>query len=238
MPVEGGRSVLSDDYKSSELYQKLNELKPDILIVDRIWMTLYRMIDDLDCKKVFISSLTDKSFFSIDTPDIQIEFNENQYDKVIAIEPFDVPFNAEQINPLIIRNRNEIFTRETALEKLKLSGEKKICFIGMNFQPGHFEKLKEKYSYMEKEGEYEVIYSTNIYGEGIFPIADYYNAIDLLICPPTYNHFWESRFFNKKAVFEKVPVRFCDLDLRINKFSDYTFKENGADQLADILISL
>ena len=144
----------------------------------------------------------------------------------------------EQVNPLIIRNRNEILPRNTALNKLGLNGNKEVCFIGVNYKHGYLEKLKEKYSYIKDEGDYDVIYSTNMYGKGIFPIADYYNAIDLLICPATYNHFWESRFFNKKTIFETVPVNFCDLDLRIKECSNYEFKENGADQLADILLNL
>ena len=60
--------------------------------------------------------------------------------------------------------------------------------------------------------EFPSFYSTNIYGDGIFPIADYYNAIDLLICPPTYNHFWEARFFNKD-----VTIIWCIISSSISK---------------------
>jgi hypothetical protein len=106
----------------------------------------------------------------------------------------------------------------------------------MNFQPGYFENLKKHYDYLKRQG-YDVVYSTNIYGGGIFPIADYYNAIDLIISSPTYNTFWEARYFKKEAVFEKVPVRYCDLDRRIRKCSDFDFDDNGADQLARIIAS-
>ncbi len=238
LPVGKIGDLLGNKFESSHICKTLKGLKPDILIVDRMWMTLYRIIEELNCKKIFICSQVNKNLFFLKLPDKTFDFQTVQYDRTIAIEPFKSSIKMEQVNPLIIRNKDEILPKETALNKLGLTGNKKICFIGMNFKSGYFEQLKQKYSYIEDEGEYDVIYSTNIYGKGIFPIADYYNAIDLLICPATYNHFWESRYFNKKAIFEKVPVNFCDLDLRIKEFSNYQFEENGADQLADIILNL
>ena len=166
-----------------------------------------------------------------------LSFRNEHYDRVLAIEPFESSLAMEQINPIIIRNRDEIYSRESALEKLGLSGDKRVCLIALNFKDGYFERLKDKYSYLEGEG-YDVIYTTNLRGSGIFPIVDYYNAIDLIICAAGYNQFWEVIYFNKEAVFENVPLRYSSTERRINECQEYYFDENGADQLVDIMTNL
>jgi UDP-N-acetylglucosamine:LPS N-acetylglucosamine transferase len=79
-----------------------------------------------------------------------------------------------------------------------------------------------------------MVYSTNYQG-GLFPVLDYFNAFDLLICSAGYNAFWEARFFDKEAIFIPVPRRFEDQRKRVEENLDYTFKENGADQLVDMI---
>ncbi len=237
IPKEDDTDLLTDNYRDSALYRALTALKPEILIVDRMWFTLYNIVDALSCKKIFISSQVIDRFFSLQLPDKTLRFKPEQYHQVIAIEPFTSAITMEQINPLIIRNKDEILEREVALQKLGFTGDRKVCFIGMNFREGYFQKLKEKYAYLEREG-YDVIYSSNLEAEGIFPIADYYNAIELIISSATYNIFWESRFFNKEAVFEIVPVKFCDLNRRLRECMDYEFENNGADELVEILMNV
>ncbi|MBN2041128.1 MAG: hypothetical protein JW864_13880 [Spirochaetes bacterium] len=237
IPKENEPDLLSDNFYDSTLYQTLIELNPDMLIIDRMWFTLYRIIDELTCKKVFICSQVVDKFFRIMLKDNPIVFKPEQYDKLIAIEPFQSIIKMDQVNPLIIRNIDEIKGRNDALSLLGLNGKKKIAFIGVNFKQGYLEGFKKNYSYLEDE-DYDVIYSTNINGEGIFPVADFYNAIDLMICSATYNFFWETQYFSKEAIFETVPVNFCDQEKRLRECSDYKFTENGADQLVNILMNL
>ena len=62
--------------------------------------------------------------------------------------------------------------------------------------------------------------------------------LKVIISSATYNHYWEAKFFNKDAIFEVIPVSFCDHDRRLKECKNYEFKENGADQLVDILLNL
>jgi hypothetical protein len=237
VPQENHVSLSAESYTESSLFNAIIAADPDILIVDRMWFTLREFIRDLPCKKIYITIQVYGHMFHIELPNQTLHFDREQYDRVIAIEPFSCSIEMEQVHPLIIRNRNEILTREKALETLGLSGEKKIGFLGMNFEPGYFEELAEKYGYLEEEG-YDMVYSTNLQQGGIFPIADCYNAIDLVVSAATYNQFWETRYFEKEGIFETVPVRFCDQARRLRECSDYTFEENGADQLADIIMNM
>ncbi|MBN2402179.1 MAG: hypothetical protein JXN64_07245 [Spirochaetes bacterium] len=237
IPKESEFELLSNEFQNTLLYQRILELKPDVLIIDRMWFTLYKIIEEFTCKKIFICSQVIDKFFKINLKNSPLAFKPDQYDKIISIEPFKSPIQMELVNPLIIKNKNEIMSKDEARTLLGVNNDKKTVFVGVNFKEGYLDEFKSRYSYLENEN-YNLIYSTNINGEGIFPVADYYNAIDLLICSATYNFFWETRYFNKKAYFETVPVNFCNQEKRLNECYDYTFSENGADQLADILLNL
>ncbi len=236
LPVENHDILLTEKFRYSKLFTAVADINPDILIVDRVWYATLRLIDELSCKKVFITSQVIEKFFSMELPDGTIFFQGDKFHRVIGIEPFPNDLIEEYVNPLIIRNRDEIFSRNEALAGLGVTGEKPVAMVAVNFKKGYLEEFKERYGSLE--ADHEVIYTTNINGGGIFPMADYYNAIDLVAAPPTYNTFWEARYFNKRALFHPVPVRFCDLEQRVRDLSDYEFDENGADQLAEILLSL
>lgn len=238
IPFEDEFVLTKDNYQNSVLYKTLLELKPDILLVDRMWFTIYHFIDELPCKKIFFSIQVNDRFYRIEMPGGTLCFKNEQYDRVLAIEPFKSVIEMEMINPIIIRNRDEIYERETALKKLNLNGDKPVCIIALNYKEGYFEKLKNKYLYLEKEG-YDVIYTSNLAGGGIFPIVDYYNAIDLVICAGGYTQFWEVIYFNKEAVFEtSLPMHFTDLKWRVENCQEHYFDENGADQLVDIIMKM
>ncbi|MBN2159956.1 MAG: hypothetical protein JW807_11220 [Spirochaetes bacterium] len=94
----------------------------------------------------------------------------------------------------------------------------------------------KKYAHLEKEG-YNMVYTTNYQG-GIFPVVDYFNAFDLLICAAGYNQFWESKYFGKKAIFETIKGNFSSQEKRIKMGRRFKFDINGADQLVDIILGL
>ncbi len=83
-----------------------------------------------------------------------------------------------------------------------------------------------------------MIHTTNIKGGGIFPIVDYFNAIDLIIGAAGYTQFWEVVYFDKEAILETFPLRFSSMKWRLKECSNYSFKENGSDQLVDIMLNI
>jgi hypothetical protein len=236
IPAEGEEQLSKENYHSSHLYKALTGLKPDVLIINHLWFTMYSFADEFRCKKIYISDHAEDRFFTVPLADRKLHFDKNNFDRVFAIEPFKCRIEMEQIDPLIIRNRDEIMPKETALEALNLDDGKKIAFYGFNGNPGDFEKYKSKYDYLKDVG-YNLVYSTN-YREGLFPLADYYNAFDLMICGAGYNQFWEVVYFNKEAVFETTPLYYSSQERRILECQEYYFEENGADQLAEIIMGM
>ncbi len=236
IPVESEDVLIAGDPEDSILFQTLKRLKPDVLLVDLMWFSLFNIIDRFPCKKIFLSRQVADKFFTISLKNDLLKFNPDQYDRIIATEPFASCTNMEQINPVVLRNRGEIMSKTAALKKLGLSGDKPVCLTAYNGKPEEYQSVQKTYSYLEDEG-YRMVYSTN-YESGIFPVVDYFSAFDLLITGGGYNSFWEAVYFEKEAIFIPFPRNFEDQKKRIDEYKGIPFKENGADQLADIIMEL
>ena len=236
IPVEGEDKLSKKNYPDSELYRTLTSLSPDILLIDLLWFSTYHFIEELPCKKIFLWQRMDERFFTINLPDGAISFRPESYNLVLAIEPFKGEGPKRQVNPLIIRNRDEILPREQAVKELKLDESHKNCLLAINARPGDFDKARKRFSYLRDLG-YRMVTTTNYEG-GIFPVVDYFNAFELIICGASYNSFWEAIYFDKEAIFVPTRTSFVDGERLIREYRNYIFNENGADQLVDIVMSL
>ena len=233
IPIESDEELSEDSFKNSILFNTLNELSTDILIVDLMWFTLAEFIDTLQCKKIFLCVNQHYYFFSIKLPTGKLEFNPKQYDLLLKIEPFDSPYVMEEINPLIMLNPDEILSKDDACKSLGLDPGKNNALIAVNGKPGEFEEIRDSYKHLADKG-YHITTSSNHHG-GLFPAVNYLNAFDLIVTGGGYSSFWETRFLNKKAIYVPSERRFENITDRINLYSDYTFQTNGADQLAGII---
>ena len=236
IPPETSDRLTAKTYPGSRLYRELESLDADVLVVDQFWMALHHFLTRLPCRKVFFCRQIADSFFSISVPSGRLTFRPEDYDIVLASEPFESSIPRQQINPVVIRNHEEILPRAKALAALNLVEGEKACLFAYNGNPGEYERITKLYSYLADEG-YQMVYSSNYQG-GLFPAADYYNAFDLLISGAGYNSFWEAIYFQKEAVFIPVPTRFEDQRLRVDNLQEYHFQENGADQLVELILSL
>ncbi len=236
IPPEHEDRLRQDTFLDSILYKNLGTLKPDVLIVDLLWFPLDSFIRDLPCKKVFLCHYVVDSFFAAPLKDRTLYFRPEDYDRILAIEPFRNKIPFDEINPIVIRNRDELLSRKQACARLEIDGAGKNCLYAFNGNPGDFEKNKETYSHLEGEG-YSMVYTTNYQG-GLFPVVDYFNAFDLVICAAGYNQFWETKFFDKKAVYETIQGNFSSQEKRIKMGRRFKFDANGADQLVDIIAKM
>lgn len=150
-----------------------------------------------------------------------------------------VDIGARQINPIILRNRDEILPRKRALETLGIGQESGVpnCLFAYNGKPGEYETIRRKYSHMEEAG-YRMLFSTNYAGRGHFPIVDYFNAFDFIISGAGYNAFWEIVYFDKEAAFEPVARTFENQWWRVRECQEYYLDVNGADQLVELIMGL
>jgi len=237
VPVETEEELSPARSRKSVLFKTLSKLKPDVLLVNHTWFMVHSFIAGLPGKKLYLSDQAFDGHFRVPLPSGELVFDPGRYDRVIAIEPFDSAVPMERINPLVLRNRDEILPREKALKRLGLDGSKPVALYSLSGRPEYFDQFREKYSYLEGEG-YDVVYTGTWSSSWIFPAVDYFNAIDLIVCGAGYNQVWEANFFAKKALFELLDVHFSDQRLRLSASENFHFDINGADQLADIIIGI
>lgn len=235
LPPEGEEELSPSAYTESALYRALVSFKPDVLIVELHWFMVHAFIQTLPCRKIFLCREVAPEFFSIPLPGGAIAFRPDDYDLVLATEPFERPFPMEEINPIVLRNPDEIFSRAEACRRLGLDPAESICLFTFKEDPREELAARKTYSYLEEEGGYRMVYAAD-YENGLFPVADYFNACDYLVTGAGYNSFWEARWFRKEAIFLPMPRRFENQYRRVAELSDSTFDENGADQLARLML--
>lgn len=236
VPFENETQLSTEAYASSALYNAVVELDPDILIVTLHWFMLNSFIQELSCKKIFLCRQVDERFFSMPVGGKTLAFQPRDYDLALAIEPFPTSQPLRRINPLVLRNRDEILPRKDALRELGLTEGGNHCLFAFNGKPGEYERVKKMYSYLEDEG-YEMAYSTNYHG-GLFPAVDYFNAFEMLICGAGYNAFWEAVYFQKEAIFVPMPRRFENQSWRVEECQEYNFERNGADEVTELILGM
>lgn len=236
IPLEDDVQLSPKNYEKSALFKTITKLSPDVIIYDLLWFPMYHFIDTLPCKKILLCRLVFDNFFIINTTYGKLTIKPEQFDMLLSCEPFVCSIPMNQINPIILRNKNEIYPRDIALDKLNLDGSEPICVYAFNHHPEDFGKHLKKYSYFKDIG-YKMVYTTNYKG-GIFPLVDYFNAFDYIISGAGYNIFWEVIYFDKEAVFENFAMKFSSTEYRINSCQEYYFEENGADQLVDMILKL
>ena len=152
VPPENETSSSPENYASSALYNAITELNPDVLIVTMHWFMVSSFIRDLPCKKIFLCRQVDERFFTIPLGEQALCFQPQDYNLTLAIEPFQTSLPLRRINPIVIRNRDEILPRKEALKKLGLDEGGNHCLFALNGKPGEFEETKKMYSYLENEG--------------------------------------------------------------------------------------
>ena len=236
IPLEDEQQLSEQSWPASKLFQFLSSYRSDILLVDLLWFPLHHFIRELPGKKVFLCRQIDARYFSIDSPAGRISFRPEDYDLLLATEPWEPPFPMRPINPIVIRNREEILSRPEALKRLKLPDGCPCCLFAFTGAAEDVAGVKQMFAYLGEEG-YRMVYGSD-YPEGLFPIVDYYRAFDYLICGAGYNAFWEAVYFQKEAFFIPRPRHFEDQFRRVAECQEQQFEQNGADQLVELLAGL
>jgi hypothetical protein len=236
IPLEDEKQLSEQAWPASKLYQFLASYKPDVLLVDLLWFPLHHFIRELPGKKVFLCRQIDARYFTIESPAGNISCRPEDYDLALATEPWDPPFPMRQINPIVIRNREEILSRSEALERLELPDGCPCCLFAFTGAAEDVAGVKQMFAYLGEEG-YRMVYGSD-YPARLFPVVDYYQAFDYLICGAGYNAFWEAVYFQKEAYFIPRPRHFEDQYRRVAECQEYEFNENGADQLVELLAGL
>jgi hypothetical protein len=216
------------------LLSNIRHFEPDVLVVDLVWFLAQSLMDRIGCPTVLLMRSVTDAFLEFASGEMRLRFDASEFDLVVSIEPHAVVGAGVRTEPLVLRNPDELLSREEAAGLLELRAQDRNCLILQNGEPGEFSRLAAAYSYLEDAG-YRVYASTNFDQQGVFPAVEYYNAFDFIVTGAGYNSFWECVFLDKEAVFVPMPRVFEDQRERVETCSDYHFEVNGADQLVRLL---
>jgi hypothetical protein len=237
IPVRAQPELLFKYDRETELYILLKDLQPDILIVDSVWLAVFPILKDFRCSKIALFFWKPDSWFNLERPGYEtVRFNIEDYDYSVSCEP---GFNRKgfvNIEPVVVKNRDEIISRDDALNGLGFDGERKTCVIAHNGYRGEIDSIAGEAVIFEDDHQIKVL--TNEDGAGLFPLAMYANGIDYLIGGAGYNLFYEARYLGMKAKFIPKERRADDQFWRVKTNRDYSFAENGADVLVDMMMNL
>jgi hypothetical protein len=222
--------------RDTPLYHALTMLKPDILIVNQVWLHMFPILDDFDCVKVFTCRMAPDRWWHVPIPDNPITFTAEVYDLAYSIEPNYRYPGLTSVDPVIIRNREEILDVEAAAKGLGKKPGEKLCVIAHNGLPGEMKELYEGLSDLRET--YKILQMDNSRETGIFPIADYMAAIDLFVSGGGYNAFYEALYFNRPCRFLPFKRNKEDQTWRIDTNSQSRYEQNGADQIGGDIIEL
>jgi hypothetical protein len=234
IPLEDEHQLSAQTWPASKLYQSLAAYRPDVLLVDLLWLPLFHFTRELPFRKVFLCRQIDARYFTIELPGGRISFRPDDYDLLLATEPWVPPFPMRSINPIVVRNRDEILDRPEALRRLGLTQRGPHCLFTFTGPAEDVADAKRMFAHLVEEG-YDIVYAAE-HPAGLFPAVDYFSAFDYLICGAGYNSFWEAVYFRKEAYFLPRPRHFEDQRLRVAECQDRYFDENGADQLVELLL--
>jgi hypothetical protein len=225
-----------EDYHELALFKRLTQPDYDILLVDHAWGLIQLFGSAIQTKKIGIFRQVNPQFFKYRMQNSIVTYAPSLFDEVFLIEPFTSPIQGTFIPPIVFRNPNEIFSREEARDRLQVPDNKQCAVIAQGgVNPQEFEQILQDYSYLEDVKDYYLLKTSTHFEHGIFPLVDYYNGIDLLICGAGYNQYWETRFFDIHPMFFPFNRLEETQAQRLKEGAPYTMRENGADVLVNLL---
>ena len=239
VPIEPHLFMVAD--RRTRLYRALRRLKPELLIVYGSWVPILPILSEIDCRTVLLMRQVNEPFLHIlmqpsgASSGRQIDVNPGDYDLALTCEPGFELEGFRSIHPIVIRNRDEILTRDEARRRLAVPDGKKLALIARNGYEGELEELLARRAASARRDEWHEFVTTNKDGGGIFPLADYAAAINLLVSGGGYSTFYETRYLGIPADLAAFPRNAEDIEWRLRTNANYTFDVNGADEFVGMV---
>jgi hypothetical protein len=210
----------------SHLASRLDEFRPDLLLVDMFWAPVMYLLPLKDCEHWLLVRRC---------PEIWLEGNESvpfdstPYDRIIGIEPMERPEFTHQLEPIVICNPNECRPRSALRDRYHIADENHLTIVAHAGVPGEIDEIIVD----------AVVGTTTVNFDArapsaLFPLAEWLTGADVICTGAGYNSFWEAKWlgYHDRTRFTAFDRHIDDQEWRLKQCADYTPRENGADQLA------
>lgn len=223
----------AESAQASETARALRDFAPDVLLVDLAFRDLRHLLPLPNCEAwLLLRWIPRKLLYG----PFNKTFDPSQYERVIGTEPglpFEVPF---QLEPLVVCNRDECMPEGSLLERLGVPAGKALSLIAHTGKESEVAGLEQ----LEREAfpQHFVARATLHDEAALFPLAPWLPDADRIVGGAGYGLYWETRWLGLAARSELRPFSrgIDDQTPRMRHGQSYHMRENGADQLAALLV--
>ncbi len=216
---------------ASGLATTLLDWKPDLLLIDLFWAPLHYIVEEIICPAwLLIRRCPDQWFVG---PSF-FRFDPERYDMIIATEPLDHWLITDMLDPIVICNRDERAPRGALKEHLEVPRGRALVVVAHAGNPGEVEQIGIE----PFPDDFVVTYSMHE-DRAPFPLAAWLWGADAVVAAGGYNSFWEAKtlgYFDRTE-WVTFPRVIDNQRWRLSTCSDWTPEGNGADQLANWILS-
>ncbi len=234
-PIDVAQVIDKKRYSRSALTRQLTDLAPDLLIVDLFWAPVLHIVPTLGCEAWLLVRSCPLVWLH---GNAAIQFNHRDYRRVIGIEPVDHQQVSEHIDPIVICNQDECYSRGELAQRFSVDPDQPITVVSHAGLAGEIESLGPV---EETSGQRKgAVIVSDLHGtDSVFPLAPWLSAADAVYCSAGYNSYWEARWlgYADKTTFTPFRRQIDDPFWRLGECQSYSMRLNGADTLAASIIS-
>lgn len=211
----------------SSLGQQLLAFEPDLLLIDQFWLPVQHLLTVLPRTEVWLLAHLAPSTWFVGPR--QLRFERSRYHRLIAVEPPNLHRFPEQIDPIVVANRDECLPPSALRELLGVPDDVHLTLIAQTGMDGEAESMARQ---LGATGGIVRVLSL-YHPPAVFPLAPYLHGADLIVGGAGYNLFWETRWLGL-AERTRILPQYRDIDPQAQraKFAQHAMRENGADTLA------
>ena len=226
IPVRMEQLGSSDAADASRLAERLRDYGPDLLLVCMFWAPLRYILPLANCEHWLLIRRCPEIWFegSELSP-----FDAGQYKRIIAIEPLEHDLFTDEIDPIVICNRDECQPPDALRKLLSIEQSRRLVAVAHAGEPGEIDEIL-----VDEEPDDQVVYCSLFDDLAPFPLAEWLPGADAIYTGAGYNSFWEARtlgYFDRTH-FTPFPRHIDDQAWRVRACSAVSPQANGADQLA------
>lgn len=211
----------------TEIARELFDFEPDLLLVDIFWAPLLHILPVLN-KPAWLIAGSMPSFW-LQGPSHH-PFDPEQYERIIAVEPFlNLPVT-DSVEPIVIVNPDERRPPEAIRKRYGVEPGQKLTVVVQAGLAGEAQELARR----EGDGDSVLAVLSLHDPEPLFPSAPWLTGADRIVSGAGYNVFWESKWLGHydRTVFFPFPRTVDDHAWRLSACSGVVMTANGADTLA------
>jgi hypothetical protein len=215
----------------SRLAQQLLAFDPDLLLIDQFWLPVQNLLTALPRTEVWLlAHLAPATWF---VGPRHLRFDRMRYHRLIAVEPPNLHHLPEQIEPIVIANRDECLPRRALREFLGVADDVHLTLVAQTGMRGEAEAIARQIG--ATDGVMRIVSLHQ--PPSLFPLAPYLAGADLIVGGAGYNLFWETRWLGLSQRCRIMP-QYRDIDPQALRatFADHVMHENGADTLARFIL--